>query len=160
MSQNASEKTPRICSQNNIAEASFSAWPLRFVKAPVNMDTMKIQSATQDLIIPSSYWSAKIVVILNPNLSHLLKSKNLLDFICVLSSRYSCLSSDWDAWMMMDPRHKMEDYHMENWWTKWCFPKFQLTTCKYKLLNSRSKPVYIQNTIFVMRSWNYLQVWN
>ncbi len=44
MSQNASEKTPRICSQNNIAEASFSAWPLRFVKAPVNMDTMKIQS--------------------------------------------------------------------------------------------------------------------
>jgi hypothetical protein len=55
MSQNASEKTPRICSQNNIAEASFSAWPLRFVKAPVNVDTMKIQSATQDLIIPSSY---------------------------------------------------------------------------------------------------------
>jgi hypothetical protein len=54
MSQNASEKTPRICSQNNIAEASFSAWPLRLVKAPVNVDTMKIQSATQELIIPSS----------------------------------------------------------------------------------------------------------
>jgi hypothetical protein len=38
MSQNASEKTPRICSQNNIAEASFSAWPLRFVKAPASME--------------------------------------------------------------------------------------------------------------------------
>ncbi len=69
---------------------------------------------------------------------------------CLISSRYSCLSSDWDAWMMMDPRHKMEDYHMENWWTKWRFPKLQLTTCKYKLLlDSQSKPAYIQNTIFV-----------
>jgi hypothetical protein len=45
---------------------------------------------------------------------------------CLISFVYSqagtlCLSSDWDAWMMMDPRHKMEDYHMENWWTNDAF---------------------------------------
>ncbi len=42
MSQNASEKTAIMCSQNNMADASFSAWPRRLVTAPEDIKITKI----------------------------------------------------------------------------------------------------------------------
>lgn len=42
MSQNASEITAIMCSQNNMADASFSAWPRRLVTAPEDIKITKI----------------------------------------------------------------------------------------------------------------------
>jgi hypothetical protein len=42
MSQNASEITAIMCSQNNMADASFSAWPRRLVTAPEDSKITKI----------------------------------------------------------------------------------------------------------------------
>jgi hypothetical protein len=63
MSQKVSEITAKICSQNSIADASFSAWPWRLATAPASMEV------GIDCCRRSTNWNILLLGGRNPNLS-------------------------------------------------------------------------------------------